>query len=224
MISRLDVLLRRAKDVFQTEGLAVLARWAVTRWLFEHADYYLYRNSVKDTSPTDFMPRIQDFTCKIVHTNDEADELATTIGSDFRQCFIDARERLDKGAIAFCIFVKSEIAHIGWVALSEEAKKAMHPIPQKVDFSANEAYVSGGVTIPEYRGKGLSGHNFAIRMQFLRQRGVTLIRGAVRVNNIAPQILALRHGAEMYARARYLRILWYKSWKEKPTTEALQAK
>jgi len=56
------------------------------------------------------------------------------MGSDFRRRFVMARRMLDKGAIAFCIFLKGEIAHIGWIALSEEAHKAVDNLPTKWIF------------------------------------------------------------------------------------------
>ena len=38
------------------------------------------------------MPKIKDFTFKIVHSNEEADELAKSIGVDFRKHFIDSSQ------------------------------------------------------------------------------------------------------------------------------------
>jgi GNAT superfamily N-acetyltransferase len=223
MISRLGVLLRRAKDIFQTEGLTPLLKRGfdfATAPLYQYGDYYLYQHTLEERNEADFMPRIQDFTFKIICTNREADELAASTGYDFRRRFVNARKSLDKGAIAFCTFVKGEIVNICWVALSEEAKKTLDPLLQKVDFSNNEAYISGSETIPEYRNKGLSRHSFSRRVQFLREKGVTSMRGAVRVDHRAPQTMGPRRGAEIYATARYIRILWWKFWKETPLAQA----
>ena len=75
---------------------------------------------------------------KIVATSQQADEMAAD-GFDFRLRFVTARRCLDKGATAFCIFSRREIAHIGWVATSEEAKNTFDPPPYQVDFSNRQA-------------------------------------------------------------------------------------
>ena len=148
--------MRRAKDVFQTEGISALVRrgfdFATSRF-FQCGTYYLYEHTLKERNEADFLPRIQDFTLKIVCSNEEADELATTAGFDFRRRLINARENLDKGAIAFCVLVEGELAHVGWVALSEEAKNNIDYLPYQVNFSNGEACTGGTETIPEYRGK-----------------------------------------------------------------------
>ena len=222
MISEMLVVLRRAKDILQTEGLRPLVRRGfdfMRRRFFRYGGYYLYKSTLGELDLADLTPKIQGLTFNIICSNEEADELAATTGHDFRRRFVNARKSLDKGAIAFCTFAKGEIVNIGWVALSEEAKKTLDPLLQKVDFSNNEAYLSGGETIPEYRRKGLAEHNFCSRLQFLREKGGTSMRLAMGVSNIAPQKVALRHGAQIYARARYMRILWWKSWKEIPLAQ-----
>ena len=95
------------------------------------------------------MPRIRDFIFKVVASNQQADELAAD-GLDFRSHIINARQRLDKGAIAFCVFINSELAHISWLAVSEQAMKTFNTLPYQVDFSSNEASVLGAETNPEY--------------------------------------------------------------------------
>ena len=45
--------------------------------------------------------------------------------------------------IAFLIFVGSELAHIGWIMMSEKGKNIFDRIPYKVDFSNKEATSTG---------------------------------------------------------------------------------
>jgi len=162
------------------------------------------------------MPRIQNFTFRMVGTNEEADKLVASTGYDFRRRFVNAKRSLDKGAIAFCVFASGEIAHIGWVALSEEARKTFDRLPYKVDFSNGEASTGGTITVPKYRGKGLMAYGYFKRLQFLRERGVTASRNAVAVNNIASQKAQAKLGPKICARARYLKLLWWDCWKERP--------
>jgi len=75
---------------------------------FQYQTCYLCETDIqeilKERNEADFLPRIHDFTLKIVSTNQQADELAAD-GLDFRSYVINARERLDKGTIAFYVFV-----------------------------------------------------------------------------------------------------------------------
>jgi len=223
MISRLVILLRRAKDILQTEGLATLLRRSlkfVQAWFFKCGEYYLYELALGGTSQVDFMPSVNGLTCEIISTNNEADALAAAVGFDFRRRFINARKSLDKGAIAFCVLFKGQMASIGWVALSEEAKKSLYSLPQKVDFSKGEAYIGGLETIPEYRRKDLASYGSVRRLQFLNERGITNTRYAVSASNIGAQTLAAKFGLEKYAEARYLKLLWWKSWTEIPLAQS----
>ncbi len=223
MISTLVAMLKRAKDILKTEGLKPLLTRGfdfVKVWFLEYGDYYLYEYTLKERNEADFLPQIQDFTLKIISSNEEADKLAEAMGSDFRRRLVTARSMLDKGVIAFCIFVKGEIAHIGWVALSEEAHKAVDNLPYRVDFSNNEACTGGTETIPQYRVKGLMTYGCVKRFQFLRENGKVISRNAVEKSNIASQKALAKFGPRIYAEARYLKLLRWRFWKEKPLAQA----
>ena len=222
MIGRMSALLTRAKNIFRTEGLKPLLRRGfdfVRPWFFRYGNYYLYEHALEERNEADFMPGIRDLTVKIISTNEEADELAATTGFDIRRRFVRVRNSLDKGAIAFCFFVEGEIAHIGRVALSEEAKNTFDDLPYKVDFSNNEACTGGTETIPEYRGKGLMTYGYFKRFQFLREKGMIASRNAVSKSNIASQRAHAKFGPKICAEARYLKLLWWKFWKEIPLAQ-----
>ena len=174
----LSALFTRLKVVFQTAGL-VLVLSKKLRFLLLHSfrydTYYLYKHTMMKRNEADFMPKIQDFTLNIVFTNQQADELAVAMGVDFRSYINNARRMLDKGAIAFCIFVKSELANIGWVAMTQEAKNIIDPTPYRVIFSDKEACTGSTRTIPKYRGKGLMTYSFFRRYEFLREQIIAKI-------------------------------------------------
>jgi len=185
---------------------------------FHYETYYIVEYDLsKDWLEADFLPRIEDFTLKIVTTNQEADELGAQ-GLEFRSYVINARERLDKGAIAFCIFVGQELAYIAWLAMSQQAKDVLDEPPFRVNFSDNEACWGGLWTSPQYRRMGLGTYGAFKRMQFMRERGKVIVRGAVAKDNVASLTMGTTHGQKRPVEARYLRILWWKSWKEKPLT------
>jgi len=226
---RLAVLLNRAEHIFQTEGLAPLLRRGIAFLVgcfFQYGIYYLYEFAmnefaVREWNEAEFAHRIQNFNLKVVSTNQQADELAAE-GLDFRSYVINARRRLDRGAIAFCLFFDGDLAYIGWLAMTEEAKESLTEFPCQVDFSNNEAYTGGIETNPKYRGMGamgLMGHGYFKMGQFLKERGIVIARGVATRNGIAPRRAYARIGPKLYAEARYLKILWWKSWKEKPLTQ-----
>ena len=221
-MDRLRVLFRRANQILQAEGLIFLFRRALEFFgVFQYGTYYLYENYpsqvLKGKTEADFMPKIQDFTFTIVSTNQQADELVAE-GLEFRSKVTKTREKLDKGAVAFCIFVEQEFAYIHWVAMTEEAKKMVAPLPYKVDFAKNEVCGGGVWTTPKYRRMRLSTHARFKIYQFLKERSIVTYRYSIAAGNIASQRSAGWFIPKMYAEARYLRVLWWKSWKEKPLT------
>ncbi len=214
MKNTLSFLFIRAKDILRKEGLIAFLRRGFA-FLVQYRTFYLYERTIKERNEVDFMPRIQDFTFKIVSTNQQADELAAN-GFDLPLDITNARYRLEKGAIAFCIFVEGELAHIGWVAMTDEAKKTIDPHPYQVDFSKKEACMGGAENIPKYRGKGLMTYGEYKRDEFLRERGVETCRNAVEVGNVASQRVHAKFSPRIYAKARYLSVLGWKFWKETP--------
>lgn len=218
MIYRFNTLFRRAKYIFRTEGLISLLRQGfalLAGYFFRYRTCYLYEYAVGQGDEAQFTPRIQDFTLEVISTNQQADEL-TARGLDFHLQDSRAQQRLDKGAIAFCVFVGQELAHIGWVALNEEAKESLNEPPYKVDFANGEACVGGVWTNPKHREKGLMAYGYFKRSQFLKQRGKVLTRASVAKNNIVSQKMFAKFDSRVYAEGRYLKILCWKSWKEEP--------
>jgi hypothetical protein len=222
MLKAMIELIPRAREVLREEGAgSVLKRGLpiVKSWFFEYGNYYLYEHILEDGNEADFLPKIKNFTFNTVSSNEEADALAQSTGVDFRKHFIDSRKRLEKGAIAFCVFIDGEAAHTGWVALNEEARKSVDSLPYEIDFANGEACTGGTGTLTKYRGKRLMVYGYFKRFQFLWEKGVKISRNAVDVRNIASQRVHAKFNHKIYARARYLKILWWKSWKELPVLQ-----
>ena len=220
-MSRLPWLLRRAKRLLQTEGLIPLVRQALAfmvKRFFQYRTLYLCETDLlKKTSESEanFLPRIQHFTFKVVSTNEEADELEAN-GFEFRSCVGNARNKLDKGAIAFCIFIGQEFAHYTCGGMTQQAKDVLEALPYRVDFSNNEVCSGRYWTNPKYRGMGLGTYGAFKMHQFMGERGKVVSRGSVAKDNIASHRAAANVNTKICAEARYLKILWWKWWKEKP--------
>jgi hypothetical protein len=191
----------------------------ILRRFYQYGTYDLYEIALEDwlkhRNEVDHLPRIEDFIFKIISTNQEADELEAD-GLEFRSHVINVTERLDRGAIAFCVFVERELAHIFWVAMNEEAKDVLGELPYRVDFSKNESTHGDLWTNPKYRGMRLPTYVGFKARQFLWENGKVLLRGPVARGNVAAQRSYANAAPKLYAQGRYLKILWWKSWKEKP--------
>ena len=212
-------LLKRVKEILQTEGVISLVRrglpFLVERF-FKYQRLYLIQHDLsQEKYKSDILPRMAKFTFKMISTNEEADELEAD-SLRFRSYVAKAREKLEAGAIAFCIFVEQELACICWVAMTQRAKDALAEPPYRVDFSNNEACHGGWWTNPKYRGMGLGPFCSVKSLQFLMDGGKVLCRGSVSRHNVASLSAAAKTWVKPHAEARHLRILWWESWKEKP--------
>ncbi len=217
-MSRLVDLRDRARRIYRTEGPMSLAPRGLrflAYCLWEHRSYWLYIEAIADLNEADFLPQIDDFVFKFVTSNREADELEA-LGLEFRSHVPNGRERLDRGAVALCTFVGWEIASLCWIAMTEEAKRALPEPPFTIYFDNNEACGSDAWTNPKYRRMGLAVHRTMKTHQFLWDNNIAVSRTAYRKGTVYPERLAARFNRTKYAEGRYLRILWWKSWKERP--------
>jgi hypothetical protein len=82
--------------------------------IFFYKDYYVCQDFAGELNEADFLPKVKDFTFKLITSNEMADDWAKQTGSDFRKQIRNARQQLDAGAIAFCVFVQNELASIFW--------------------------------------------------------------------------------------------------------------
>ena len=210
MIGRASELLRRALDIWRTDGFATTVGPVASRarsWLFQWDEHYLYEHIITERNAAEFMPHIENTTVSMIRTVGEAEELATATGCNLLRRFVGTRRRLEKGAIAFCVFVNCEPANIGWVALSEEAKRTIAAMPFKVDFTNNEACVGSAVTVPKFRNKGLMACTHYFRNEFMRERGITVSRSSTAKDNVAALKLLAKFDVKRYAEGHRLNLL-----------------
>ncbi|MGB2798888.1 MAG: hypothetical protein WBC55_03345 [Dehalococcoidia bacterium] len=224
-----NTIFKTTKEIYQREGLAPLLKRAfafAAGHLVQYRRFYLFEfptKNIKHLTESDFMPKIDDFTLKIVSIKQEADALEAE-GLEFRSYVSNADDRLDKGAIAFCIFVGQELANISWIAMTLEAQRSLREAPCKVHFSRNEAYRGGIWTNPKFRRMGFSLYSLWKKLEFLQERGIPTSRAIIAKGNVTPQLGHTKFAPIRYGEGRYLRILWWKSWKEKqlPPQEVVQ--
>ena len=221
---RLTTLCNRATQAYRTGGLMSVLQggYAYLRHrLLQYRTYYLYLDPVEYAAPlseAEVKPKMDNVMARIVHSNEEADELEAQ-GFEFRSKVPNARKRLGEGALADCIFVGKELAHLGWIALDQRALDTLNEPPYRVDFSNGEAVGTGVWTNPVFRRKGFQTHAGFMFHKVLRENGVVARRSAIDKRNIPAIRSRSRPDHGPCAEGRYVRVLWWKSWKERPLSQ-----
>lgn len=227
MMSRIKTLRLQVINIRHREGFASLC-WRGFLiiihhlYLFNYSTYYLYEHTMKERCEADFMPKVKELTCKIVFDNQEAEKLAES-GYEFRSYQRNARERLDKGAIAFCFFIEKELAHIGWVALTKEAANTF-TLPLNIDFLNNQACIGGSLTPFKYRENNFMTYGYYKQFEYLRNKGISSARNAVDTRNRASQKVNAKFSPKIYGKGHDIKILRWQFWIETPIVPRYQDK
>ena len=219
MSSYLQQKYQRSKYILQKEGLFAFFVKGVRflrRSVFIHERYYKYEFLLNEPMKLESAPKIKDFVFEIVTTSQRLKDLAAQ-GCDFGINVIGAEEKLNKGALMFCIFIGKELACVHWAAANQEAINTLiNKTCYKTDFSNNEAYLGWSETNPQYRRSGLSMYVISEKVRLLTAMGKITGKCLVARNNVASRKVIIKCGGRIYGEGRYLKILWWKSWKEKP--------
>lgn len=229
MVHQLTALFRKARHILKLEGLIPLIRRGLAflaGCLLYYETYYVYEYRMNERSEPNFTLRNREFIFKIVSTNEQADEL---VADGFELLSQDGshRERLNRGAIAFCMFVERQLCHISWVALNKQAKAIDNDIPFPVDFSNNEAYLGWTAKTPNRlrTSRGFPVYLYFAIMQFLRRRGIRVCRFIVgKRNTITQNILARKTYTQPYGEGYFLKLFSWKIWRERRLTPEERAR
>lgn len=214
--------LNRARYILRSEGAITLLK-RIFLYLFSHIffykDYYVCQDFVGELNEADFLPRVKDFTFKLITSNEMADDWAKQTGFDFRKQILNARRLLDAGAVAFCVFVQNDLASIKWVGLNQKVKNIINPQPYRVNFSEHQGFSGGAETVPQYRGKGLNAYTWFQRNNYMKQQGITMLTGLIATGDVHLHKLQSRFPIKIRSKARHIKFLWWQYWKETPLPE-----
>jgi len=213
-------LLSRAIIIARNNGILPLFKRSI-KYLagrcYTSGTFLLYEHSVEKRDEDKYRPKIKEYTYEIISTSSEVDGLIQQGFEDIRNApvMVNVRKCLEKGAVAFCFFIGNELAHIGWLAFTEEAKNCFDKLPYSVSFENKQACTGGTVTIPKFEGNGFMQYGYYKRFEYLLERRYTTTRNAVEKNNAAARRAHGKFSPKIYAEARYIQILFWHSWKEK---------
>ena len=217
-MNRLILLINRAKEIYYLDGLLPVIK-KVLAYLrdnsLHYATYYLYEHHIVEMEEADFLPRIDHFSFRILQNIEAFNELRQQ-RIDLKPQTANIRQWLDSGAVVFCTFKHTELINVGWIALTQKTKEMLEPFQYHVDFSNNEAYLGGAWTRPHYRGNGLMIYNFLKRFQFLKAQDRFIGRYVINARNIASQRAHAKLNSDIYAKAHYAKLLFWKFWREEP--------
>jgi hypothetical protein len=211
--------LNRGQYILRNEGAISLLRRIfsyLSSYIFCYKEYYIRQHFVGDLNEADFLPKVKGFTFKLITSNEIADDWAKRTGFDFREQILHARQRLDAGAVAFCIFIQNYLAHILWLGLNQKSKNSINSEPYQVNFSEHQGCIGGAETVPEYRGTGLMAYACFHRNNYMKQQGIAMLISINATDNVAICKVESRFPSKICAKARYINFLWWRYWKETP--------
>jgi hypothetical protein len=213
-------LASRALQILREEGLSAFLRHSIAfpvyllSHLVEWGSVYLYEYDLGSGEMPRSRAPSESYRLHIVHTNEEADQLAARGFEDLRTRFIMARRNLSRGAIAFCIHEGRKLANVGWIGLAKRAKECIDRVPYGVDFEHGETFTGGDFTVPDSRGKGLMFYNLGERVRYLQEGGRRVNRDAVPTGNVASQRVTEKFAGRPWARAFYVRLFGWSYFRE----------
>ncbi len=114
------------------------------------------------------------------------DELKKIIDKNYLFEFYNinfVEEGLKKEAIAFCIFVNNNLAHITWLALNDTAKKFVDDWPMKIDW-INTAVWGLAFTHSKFRKNGFYQYVHEQIKKFLLSKNIKFNRFTIKKRNL----------------------------------------
>lgn len=227
MASNLKYIYSGIRGVLKYEGIrGLISRGFIFLFhrFFFYEDYYVIfmkPHNILEDNEADFLPRIDDYCSIIIKSNKEADELVND-GFILGAYELNLRSSLDKEAIAFCLFVRKEFAHVSCMADNPKGKQAIDPRPFTVNYQNGEVVVSKAFTVPKYRRLLLQEYNGYIMRKYCREKGISLILSSVNARSI-PALAKTPKAPDRYtiSKCRLIKLFWLKHLKEtkmEPTT------
>lgn len=220
MIEHVLWYFRKAKFYLLREGLFRFIKRSLSflkSKVFLYESHYIFQKSLDNVIESEhFAPKIENYDFKIISTMEEMhDQLGKGFNINSPFSISTFCKRLNQGQIAFCIFVKKDLAHWSWVAMNRRVLKKVKGHPPLNVNSEQEACVWGSNTPPRYGGLGLYTYSLSRVYEYLKEIGKSRAIFTVLKDN-EPVIRAqTKLGAKVCGEGNYLRLFGRTFWKEK---------
>ncbi len=198
---------------------------STSKSLFLSRNWFIYEHDLTNISAKEehLTPLLPEMKYTFV---DEVKEVEQLKKEGFRipyAAFKDS-ERLERGAKAFCLFSGKDLIHIGWLCMTEEAKKSVTPVKYRLDFTKMAA-IEEAETFQEKNGAGNKRHgtfksflaySYFKRARYILESGKSIARYGILTGNLPSQRIVERLGARKISTIRLLRLLGFEIWNESP--------
>ena len=144
---------------------------------------------------------------RVVVVGGPHDEGSESIVAELRRTDPWSARRLAVGALAVCVVVGDDLAHVTWLVVNETERRVCEPIPYPVAFAELQACIPWVFTASAFRGRGAGSFGFEAALHHLAARGFISARLVVDVTNGTMQRLVARHHPRRVARFTALRLL-----------------
>ena len=216
---RMGVLFRRSKEILQRDGLISFIKrvFLFSVRSFSYGNYYIYEKKLNETNDFEFKSKIQNVTLKIISTTDQIGEVSNE-GFDFSfySNIGNFKERFNKEAILFCVFIGRDIAHASWVAMKK--KSNMDPILLlSIKDWQKKASIGPSITNPKYRGLGFYPYTLCKICEYLKGENKQSVNITTSKHNTPSMKGISKAGFGISGEARYLKLLFLEFLNEKPT-------
>ena len=215
-------VLRSAVALAHRDGPVSLALAVTRRYFVDWRSFYLYELHLAGCPEGHSAPRPDGYDECLVDSNEAAD-VAVNGRGDFREVMPWTRRALARGAVALCLYHGREVAHVGCVATSPAARRAVDMLPFDVRFNGGEALLGAAYTVPQHRNRGLMTYSTLRRLDYLRASGFHTCRVAIATNNGPSNHVQMRLKSRIYAVGHLSRLLKWRCWSERrPTAQELK--
>ena len=209
----------RAWSLLRREGPIGFVRSIVRGYIFDYRRFFLYEYDLWSEACRRLPPLPDEFEAVFVADNETADRLAQE-RDEFRGLNPGGRRALQSGAVALVIYKGSDVAHVGWIATSQWARRVFETLPYEVRFEHREAWAGAVFTVPRFRGRGLLTYSALCRFAYLRDAGFHTCRSAVETNNGASNRVQMRLNPTVFAVGSSVKVLSWSKWTEHPPSVA----
>jgi hypothetical protein len=211
-----------AKTIFKEEGLfSLIKRGLVFIAGYENKTFFLYECKIRKHDKANekiFLPRPKNYCLKIISSSEQIEDLIDE-GFDISYIAGDRRFELKKpGSLEFLLFVEKELAAIGLIAITAEAKNSFNPQRYKVDFTHGEVCGGAVFTVPGFMAKNLVTFLVYSGCEYLAQTDTKVLKCIIETKNTTMQKIFKKvySDCQTCTRAHYLKIFGFKIWREHP--------